>query len=71
MCGWAIVSGFTAMADSYTHLLVLRLLLGWFEAPFYPGAIYLLSRFYTKHEASGKSLYPSGKLFDIFRLLHA
>ncbi|KAH9240687.1 hypothetical protein K456DRAFT_1931578 [Colletotrichum gloeosporioides 23] len=50
MCGWAIVSAFTAMADNYVHLLVLRFLLGWFEAPFYPGAIYLLSRFYTKSE---------------------
>lgn len=29
---------------------MLRFLLGWFEAPFYPGAIYILSRFYTKSE---------------------
>ncbi|KAF3798011.1 hypothetical protein GCG54_00003913 [Colletotrichum gloeosporioides] len=50
MCGWAIVSAFTAMADNYVHLLVLRLLLGWFKAPFYPGAIYLLSPFYTNSE---------------------
>ncbi|KAF0327192.1 major facilitator superfamily transporter, partial [Colletotrichum asianum] len=38
------------MADNYVHLLVLRFLLGWFEAPFYPGAIYLLSRFYMMSE---------------------
>ncbi|KAF5526055.1 MFS transporter prlL [Colletotrichum aenigma] len=38
------------MADNYVHLLVLRFLLGWFEAAFYPGAIYLLSRSYTKSE---------------------
>uniref|UniRef100_A0A8H7N2S4 Major facilitator superfamily (MFS) profile domain-containing protein n=1 Tax=Bionectria ochroleuca TaxID=29856 RepID=A0A8H7N2S4_BIOOC len=52
MCGWAIVSGCTALSMNYIHLLMLRFLLGWFEAPFYPGAIYMLSRFYTKREVA-------------------
>lgn len=52
MCGWAIVSACTALAKNYTHMVVLRLFLGFLEAPFYPGAIYMLSRFYTKREVS-------------------
>lgn len=52
MCGWACVSACTALAGNYVQLLMLRFLLGFLEAPFYPGAIYLIGRFYTKKEVS-------------------
>ncbi|KAF4492397.1 putative transporter [Colletotrichum fructicola Nara gc5] len=44
MCGWAIVSAFTAMADNYVHLLVLRLFIIEGSATFLAaiGGIFLL-----------------------------
>ncbi|KAL2210566.1 major facilitator superfamily transporter [Sarocladium strictum] len=50
MALWAIVSALTAVADDFVSLLVLRFFLGLTEAPFYPGAVYLLSRWYTRKE---------------------
>ncbi|KAL6410654.1 major facilitator superfamily transporter [Ilyonectria robusta] len=52
MCGWAIVSACTSLAHNYHTMLILRFLLGFLEAPFYPGAIYILSRFYTRREVA-------------------
>ncbi|KAH3920461.1 hypothetical protein HBH56_004810 [Parastagonospora nodorum] len=48
--GWAIVSGLTSAANSPASLLTVRFFLGMIEAPFFPGAIYLLSCWYTKRE---------------------
>ncbi|KFY11068.1 hypothetical protein V492_04697 [Pseudogymnoascus sp. VKM F-4246] len=50
MIAWAIVSGSTAAASSPAGLLVARFMLGIIEAPFYPGAVYFLSCWYTKKE---------------------
>lgn len=50
MIAWAIVSGSTAAASSPAGLLVARFMLGVIEAPFYPGAVYFLSCWYTKKE---------------------
>ncbi|KAJ5204373.1 uncharacterized protein N7498_005252 [Penicillium cinerascens] len=47
---WAIVSGCTAAVTNPTGLLVVRLFLGFVEAPFFPGSIYFLSCWYTKRE---------------------
>jgi len=47
---WAGVSAATAGVHNYHGALAVRLLLGFCEAPFYPGAIYLLSLFYTRRE---------------------
>ncbi|CEL11577.1 hypothetical protein ASPCAL14678 [Aspergillus calidoustus] len=47
---WAIVSGCTAAVSSPAGLLVLRFVLGLVEAPFFPGAIFFLSCWYTKRE---------------------
>jgi MFS family permease len=38
----------TAAADNYTHLLVIRFFLGATESPYFPGALFLLSSWYTK-----------------------
>ncbi|KAL4908667.1 hypothetical protein BDW74DRAFT_102525 [Aspergillus multicolor] len=47
---WAIVSGCTSAVSSPAGLLVVRFILGIVEAPFFPGAIFFLSSWYTKRE---------------------
>ncbi|QPC59037.1 hypothetical protein HYE67_001268 [Fusarium culmorum] len=48
MLVWAAVSACTALVKSYAGLVVCRFFLGITEAPFYPGATYMLSIFYTR-----------------------
>jgi MFS family permease len=50
MALWAIVSALTALSTNYTGLLLTRFFLGVVEAPYYPGALYILSIFYTRKE---------------------
>jgi MFS family permease len=50
MALWAIVSTLTAITHDFKGLLLTRLFLEITEAPFYPGALYLLSLFYTRKE---------------------
>lgn len=50
MMVWAIVSACTAAVHNYSGLLAVRFFLGVTEAPYYPGAMYLLSLFYTRKE---------------------
>ncbi|KAM5345262.1 hypothetical protein ACJ41O_011124 [Fusarium nematophilum] len=50
MIGWAAVSACTATVHSYSGLVACRFFLGFVEAPFYPGALYLLSIYYTRKE---------------------
>lgn len=47
---WAIVSGLTAATSSPGGLLAVRFVLGLVEAPFFPGAVFYLSCWYTKRE---------------------
>lgn len=47
---WSVVSAATAAANSFGHLLAIRFLLGFVEAPFAPGAVYLLSCWYPRRE---------------------
>ncbi|KAM5347533.1 hypothetical protein ACJ41O_007357 [Fusarium nematophilum] len=47
---WSIISAATAGAKSYSHLIVIRFFLGIAEAPFFPGAVYLLSCWYPRKE---------------------
>jgi len=49
---WAVVSTLTGIAKNFTGLLLTRFFLGVTEAPFYPGALYLLSIFYTRKEVA-------------------
>ncbi|KAH8879781.1 MFS general substrate transporter [Thozetella sp. PMI_491] len=64
MAAWAVVSALTALAKDYTGLVVIRFFLGIAEAPFYPGAIYMLSIFYTRKEiATRLSVLYSGNIF--------
>lgn len=50
MMAWAVVSALTAVANNFVGLLLTRFFLGVAEAPFYPGAVYILSIFYTRKE---------------------
>jgi MFS family permease len=50
MALWAIVSGLTAVCHDFVGLLLVRFFLGVTEAPYYPGAVYLLSIFYNRKE---------------------
>lgn len=47
---WSIVSTLTAVAKDFKGLLLTRFFLGIVEAPFYPGALYMISMFYTRKE---------------------
>ncbi|UZJ54580.1 hypothetical protein CBS101457_003900 [Exobasidium rhododendri] len=47
---WGVVSGLSAICDTFVHLLLVRFFLGIVEAAFFPGALYLLSRWYTRKE---------------------
>ena len=47
---WGIISGCTGAAQGYGSLVGVRILLGFFEAPFFPGAVYLCSSWYKRNE---------------------
>lgn len=47
---WAVISVCTAFSRNYVGLLVTRFFLGVVEAPYYPGALFILSQFYTRTE---------------------
>ncbi|KAF6842417.1 hypothetical protein CMUS01_03122 [Colletotrichum musicola] len=50
MALWAVVSTLTAITKDFKGLLLTRFFLGITEAPFYPGALYMLAMFYTRQE---------------------
>ena len=52
MFAWAIVSTLNCLVHNFTGLLVCRFLLGVTEAPFYPGALFMISLFYNRKEAA-------------------
>lgn len=63
MMGWAIVSCMTALAKDYTGIILTRFFLGVVEAPYYPGALYILSIFYTRKEIATRiSILYSGNI---------
>lgn len=47
---WAVVSALTAVVHNFTGLVLVRFFLGLTEAPYYPGAVYMLTIFYTRKE---------------------
>ncbi|KAK0387862.1 hypothetical protein NLU13_4107 [Sarocladium strictum] len=54
MLVWAVVSACAALVKSFGGLVAVRFFLGITEAPFYPGATYLLSTFYTRREVAAR-----------------
>lgn len=47
---WSIVSCCTAAATNFGSLVTIRLILGFVEAPLFPGAVYVMSCWYTRSE---------------------
>ncbi|MCJ1343508.1 hypothetical protein MMC31_001703, partial [Peltigera leucophlebia] len=50
MVVWGIVSGATAGVKSYGELVVVRFILGFVEAAYFPGCLFFLSSWYTRKE---------------------
>ncbi|KAG2369850.1 MFS general substrate transporter [Suillus spraguei] len=50
MAIWGAITLFTGTVQTYHAALILRFLLGFVEAAFYPGAVFLLSRWYKRNE---------------------
>ncbi|KAF8307521.1 MFS general substrate transporter [Clavulina sp. PMI_390] len=57
MFAWGIVSLCTGFTTNYNNLLAVRLLLGVCEAVFYPGALFTLSKFYTREEIGKRAAW--------------
>ncbi|KAI2623258.1 MFS transporter [Hypoxylon sp. NC1633] len=51
---WAVVSACTAAVRSYGGLVASRFFLGIAEAPFYPGATYIMAIYYTHSEMAAR-----------------
>lgn len=68
MALWATVSALTALSNNYVGLLLTRFFLGITEAPYYPGAVYLLSVFYNRKEIATRIaiLYTGNVLATAF-----
>ncbi|KAK1625156.1 major facilitator superfamily domain-containing protein [Colletotrichum phormii] len=63
MMAWAIVSTLICVVKDYHGMLACRLVLGLTEAPFYSGACYLASLFYTRKEvATRMAVFYTGNL---------
>ncbi|KAF7364775.1 Tartrate transporter [Mycena venus] len=71
--GWGLTSLLTGVTKNYGGIMACRVFIGLPEAAFYPGAIYLLSRWYTKKELAFRSaiLYTGLLLSNAFGALIA
>ncbi|KAF9451481.1 MFS general substrate transporter [Macrolepiota fuliginosa MF-IS2] len=59
---WGLVSTLTGVTRNFSGILICRLFLGIPEAAFYPGSIYLLSRWYTRKELALRTAFLYGGL---------
>ncbi|KAG1739374.1 MFS general substrate transporter [Suillus paluster] len=50
MAVWGMISVLTGITTNYTGVLVVRFFLGFVEAPFFPGVLFLVSRWYKRDE---------------------
>lgn len=57
MITWGVVSTCNAATKNFAQLVVVRLFLGFVEAPFFPGAIFLMSSWYTRAELTRRMAY--------------
>jgi MFS family permease len=67
-CLWGAVSTCNAAAKNFTQLVVIRFFLGFVEAPFFPGAIFLMSSWYTRAELTRRIswFYSGNALANMF-----
>lgn len=62
---WGTVSALTALVKDYSQIVVCRFILGLVEAPFFPGVLFYLSKWYTKSELNLRmSIFYSGSLIS-------
>ncbi|RPD58876.1 MFS general substrate transporter [Lentinus tigrinus ALCF2SS1-7] len=62
---WGLASALTGVCRDYAGMLVARIFIGIPEAAFYPGGVYLLSRWYTKKELAFRSaIFYSGLMIS-------
>ena len=54
---WGGVSAMNAASKKFTDLVVVRFFLGFVEAPFFPGAVFLMSSWYTRAELTRRMAY--------------
>lgn len=57
MALWGGVSACSAASQKFEHLLVVRIMLGIVEAPFFPGAVFLMSSWYSRAELTKRMAY--------------
>ncbi|KAH0829189.1 major facilitator superfamily domain-containing protein [Lanmaoa asiatica] len=53
--GWGLTSAMTGVTKNFSGIIACRVFIGVPEAAFYPGSMYLLSRWYTKKELALRS----------------
>lgn len=68
MALWGMVSACTAAVHNFTGLVMCRFFLGILEAPFFPGALLLLSSWYTPRELATRTaiMYTGSLLSSAF-----
>ncbi|KAJ7578187.1 major facilitator superfamily domain-containing protein [Mycena floridula] len=59
---WGLASALTGITKNFGDIIACRLFVGLPEAAFYPGAVYLLSRWYTKKELGFRAAILFGGL---------
>ncbi|KAJ5887029.1 uncharacterized protein N7473_009703 [Penicillium subrubescens] len=68
MAIWGVISACQAATQSFAGLVVSRFFLGFVEAPFFPGAVMLMSSWYTRQELSHRIawFYSGSSLANAF-----
>lgn len=62
---WGTISALTSLCHTFGQTIAVRIFLGFVEAAFFPGALYLLSKWYTKKElATRTALLYSGSIIS-------
>ncbi|GAA6004505.1 hypothetical protein JCM10207_000757 [Rhodosporidiobolus poonsookiae] len=54
---WGMVSMATGFVKNYHQLIAVRILLGFTESPYFPGALFVLSSWYTKEELAFRTAF--------------
>ncbi|KAI7910707.1 phthalate transporter [Pyricularia oryzae] len=65
---WGVVSACNGATRKFTDLIVVRFFLGFVEAPFFPGVIFLMSSWYTRAELTRRVawFYSGSALANMF-----
>ncbi|RMZ08949.1 hypothetical protein D0860_04457 [Hortaea werneckii] len=68
VCIWGVVSTCNAATHKFADLVVVRFFLGFVEAPFFPGAVFLMSSWYTRAELTRRIawFYSGSALANMF-----